>query len=314
MHFDDGLAALVELAACRHNTFSSAEAAQQHVLPHRLRQAELRREIRRLHPRVWAFTSLPDGPGQRLLGSILSLENTYATATSAAWLHGWLAHPPPNPQLWFPRTNGRNHPVADLLRWNRIDPRLDTTTVDRIPTLNKAATLCSLGPHVDSLTLERCLDEFLRTESVRWLDETMTRLGSKKPGGVAALASVRNDPKRVQGISDSWFERVVAKLVALSWLPPIELQHVVALDDRRYRLDIACPDLMLGIEAHSRTFHFGSTKEDADNVRDLDLVAAGWQMVYVTWAQIQNPDVFVRQFAQAARTRAAQLGVAISAA
>ncbi len=308
MHSDESLRALVAIAASRHNTFSSSEAAEQLVSSQRLRRLELRGEVRRLHARVWAFTALPDGPHQALLGSVLSLAHTCATTTSAAWLHGWLGLPP-IPQLWTPATYVRNHPVADLRRWSRIEPKRDITTVEGIPTLNKAATLCSLGPHVDELTLERCLDEFLRTESVRWLDETMDRLGSRKPGGVAALARIRNDPKRVRGIADSWLERVVAKLVALPWLPPLVLQHPVRVDGRNYRLDIACPELLLGVEAHSRTFHFGVGKEDADNVRDLHLGTAGWKVLYVTYAQTKEPAGLVELFAKTAATRAEQLGV-----
>ncbi len=168
--------------------------------------------------------------------------------------------------------------MADLRRWARIEPKRDITVVDHIPTLSKAATLCSLGPYVDELTLERCLDEFLRTESVRWL------------------------------------ERVVAKLVALPWLPPIVLQHPVTVDGRSYRIDTACPELMLGIEAHSRSFHSGRGKEDADNVRDLHLGTAGWEVLYVTHAQTKDPEAFIELFSKIAATRAEQLGLRLSKA
>ena len=308
MHYDEALGALVEFAASRHNAFHSSEAAE-HTSTQRLRRAELQGHVTRLHPSVWAITSLPATPRQTLRGATLSITDAAATNTSAAWLHGWLGKPPPVPQLWVPTKVSRNHPVADLRRWSRINPKRDITTVSHIPTLNKAATLCSLGSHVDSLTLERCLDEFLRAESVRWLDETMDRLGSRKPGGVAALARIRNDPKRVDGIADSWLERVVAKLVSLPWLPSIELQHPVIAGGRSFRLDIACPELLLGIEAHSRSFHWGRDKEDADNVRDLHLGSAGWKVLYVTHAQTQDPEAFVENFARTAATRAEQLGL-----
>lgn len=313
MHSDERLRALVAIAASRHNVFTSSEAAEQQISSQRLRRLELRGDVRRLHPRVWAFTALPSTEHQRALGAILSLPGSAATTTTAAWLHGWLDQPP-IPQLWFPRPESRNHPVADLRRWARIDPARDLTSVDQIPTLTKAATLCSLGPVVDRLTLERCLDEFLRTSSEKWLSETMHRLGSRKPGGVAALERLLADPKRVAGVTDSWFERVVTGLVALPWLPPIELQHEVATSRGRYRLDIACPDLLLGVEAHSRTFHFGPRAQDADNIRDLHLTAEGWQLLYVTWAQVQRPTSFVELFASAARRRAELLGVDLPAA
>jgi very-short-patch-repair endonuclease len=211
----------------------------------------------------------------------------------------------------LPRRNGGTHGVADLLRWARIDPDIDITTVDHIATLNKAATLCSLGPHVDALTLERCLDDFLRTDSSRWLDDAMKRLGSRKPGGVKALEEIRDHPKRAAGVTDSWMERVTAQLIAVPWLPPIVLQHPVEVDGRRFRIDIACPELLLGVEAHGRSFHWGAGKEDADNVRDLHIGTQGWQLLYITFSQLRQPDHFVRLFAATARARATQLGVAL---
>lgn len=314
MRYDDALGALVGLAASRHNAFHTAEAAEISIPAQRLRRAELAGELRRLHPKVWAFRALPDSAMQVLRGSSLSIPGAAATTTSAAWLHGWLGAAPTPPQLWVPSANGRNHPVADLRRWKMLDPEKDITTVDHIPSLNKATTLCSLGPHVDESILERCLDHYMRTESSRWLDETMERLGSHKPGGVRALERVRNDPKRATGVTDSWLERVAAKLISRSWMPPIVLQHPVVVDRRTFRVDIACPDLLLGVEAHGRTFHWGAGKEDADNVRDLLIGSVGWKLLYVTFSQLQRPDEFVRLFEATARARASQLDVHLPAA
>ena len=262
MPYDDALWALVEFAASRHNAFHSAEAAEILIPVQRLRRAELKGELKRLHPRVWAFRALPDSPKQILRGATLSIAGAAATTTSAAWLHGWLDTPPIPPQMWVPSMNGRNHPVADLRRCSRIDPRHDLTEVDHI----------------------------------------------------TALERIRNNPRRVAGVTDSWMERVAAKLVALPWMPPIELQHPVAVDGRHFRLDIACPELMLGVEAHGRTFHWGAGKEDADNVRDLIIGSVGWKLLYVTFSQLQRPDEFVRLFSATARAGAAQLDVHLPAA
>lgn len=237
-----------------------------------------------------------------------------ATTTSAAWLHGWLESHPTPPQMWVPARFTRNHPVADLRRCKLIDPMRDVVEVERIRTLNKAATLCLLGTHVDADILERCLDEYLRHDSERWLDETADRLRAHKPGGVRALEQLRSAPSRIRGVAESWLERVVANLIALPWMPPIVLQHPITVDARTFRIDVACPELMLGVEAHSRTFHWGQGKEDADNVRDLLIGSLGWKLLYVTFSQLRQPDEFVRLFTASARARASQLGVALPAA
>lgn len=123
------------------------------------------------------------------------------------------------------------------------------------------------------------------------------------------LASVLNDPSRVRGVTDSWMERVLAQVVATPWMPAVVLQQPILVGERTYRLDIAVPDLMLGIEAHSRSFHWGPGKEDADNVRDLAISGAGWQLLYVTWSQLHDPDGFVESLRMIATARATQLGV-----
>ncbi len=231
------------------------------------------------------------------------------TTTSAAWLHGWVPERPTRPQLWTSDHRSRKHPVATMRRWQRIDPTLDVTTIDGVPTLNRAATLCSLGPHVDGATLERCLDEFLRRESERWLQETMLRLGSRKPGGVARLRSLIGAPHRTARVTDSWFETVLASLLATPQLPRIVTQHQVDTAGGRFRLDLACPSLKLGVEAHSRTFHWGPIAANADNVRELHLTSEGWQILYVTWSQLADPGDFVESFVRTASARADLLGL-----
>ena len=196
MQYDKALGAFVEFAASRHNAVHSSEAAEKSISNRRLRRAELDGHVYRLHPRVWAVTALPRSPEQTLRGAALSIEQAAATTTSAGWLHGWLDSAPDLPQLWVPSTRTQNHPTAELRRWKQIDPGVDCTTVSGIRTLNRAATLCSLGPHVPIGTLTRCLDKFLRTDSMRWLEQTMQRLASRKPCGVAALRSILEDPAR----------------------------------------------------------------------------------------------------------------------
>lgn len=140
----------------------------------------------------------------------------------------------------------------------------------------------------------------------------MDRLDSTKPGGVRALRRIISAPHRQLGVTESWFETVLASLLRHPQLPQIVRQHEVIVAGRRHRIDLACPSLKLGIEAHSKTFHWGPRTEDADNVRELRLASVGWQLVYVTWAQIAAPEAFVGHFLQAVRARADQLGVDIA--
>jgi hypothetical protein len=195
----------------------------------------------------------------------------------------------------------------------RIDPDRDITVIDHVRTLNRAAALIHLGSCASPLVVERCLDDFLRTSSPNWLDETLGRLYSPHARGPRTLAAVMSDPKRVAGVTDSWMERVTSSLINVSWMPTVTLQHRVEIGDRTFFLDVAVPDLLLGIEAHSRSFHWGPGNEDADNIRDLQLASAGWHLSYVTWSQLLEPQEFVRLFLLTVESRAGQLGLTLPA-
>lgn len=314
MNFDDAALRLVELAASRHNAFHTNEAADIGVTPDRLRRARARGELTELRPKVWSISGGPRTSRQQLRAATLALNGSAASHRSAAWLHGWLDQAPHRPELWAGHRSRGRLPSATVRRSARVEPAAHVIVVDGIACLNKAATLCTLGATGDRRLVEQCLDSFLRTDSATWLDHTLSVLWTSHAAGPRMLVSVLNDPRRVEGVTDSWMERVTAQLVATPWMPPVVLQQPVCVGDRTYRLDVAIPDLMLGIEAHSREFHWGPGKEDADNVRDLAISAAGWQVLYVTWAQLQDPDGFVGNLAAVARVRAAQLRVSLGEA
>jgi hypothetical protein len=311
MRIDDGLGPLVELAASRHNAFHSSEAAEIGINSRRLRRAERNGILRSLHPKVWGFSGIRASPQQAIRGATIALPLASAAYQSAAWLYGWIDRPSSMPHVLIgPQTRARL-PGASVHRVANVTTERDICKVNNIRTLNKAATLVLLGATADRLIVEKCLDEYLRSDSETWLDETFARLWTRTSKGPRVLEQIRNSPRRVEGVTESWLERVVADLVNQPSLPPVVLQHPVVAEGRRFRLDIACPDLMLGVEAHGRSFHYGKDKEDADNVRDLLIGTLGWKLIYVTYSQSRDPDEFVRLFTRLALTRARQLGVQV---
>lgn len=305
MHFDDAAQRLVELAASRHNAFHTNEAASRGFTPDRLRRARSRGELYQLRPKVWALTGGPSNEYQTLRAATLALPGSAAMGRSAAWLHGWVDDPPPLPQLWAPRSGRHALPAAVVHRIGKVDPSIDIIEVDGIRCLNRAATLCQMDQRA---LVERCLDEFLRNNSEAWLRQTVERHLTPRSPGPRMLLDVMEDERRVGGVTESWMERIVAQLIAAPDLPVVHLQHPVVVDGRSFRIDVALPDLRLGIEAHSRTFHWGPGTEDADNVRDQLLGTAGWQVLYVTWAQLRQPDEFVDRVRAIASQRLPSVG------
>ena len=117
--------------------------------------------------------------------------------------------------------------------------------------------------------------------------------------------------QRAGRVPDSWFERLVERCVSRIDLPPWVCQHVVHGADGAVvgRLDLACPTLLLGVEGHSRQFHFGVGPEALDELRDNKLGALGWHLVYVGWYATEAPATVAATIDAIARRRAAQLGI-----
>ena len=309
MRFDPAFEALVEFAASRHNAFHTTEAAEIGIPARRLSRARDRGILTPLHPRVWAVDGLGRPQGQRVRAATLAVPGAASCHLGSTWLHGWDDHPPLEPRIWVP---GSARPPAGvkLLRAKGIEPRRDLHVVDGITTLNRAATLCLLGRIVNREDLGWYLDQFLHAESRRWLDSTVARLWSPTDRGPTRLRTLLADRDRLAQPTESWLERVVADLLAVADVPALELQYPLCVDGPRLRLDIAMPTIKLGVECHSRSYHFGAGHEDADNVRDLAAGSAGWQLIYVTMSQLADPGGFVNQVAAIARARQRQFGSA----
>lgn len=306
MRFDDASRALVELAASRHNAFHSSEAAD--MPHHRLRRGRERGELTLLGPRVWAVTALGRPPGQALRAATLSTADAAAIHRGSGWLHGWYDRPPPVSDIWVPGGGRSAVQGVRIHRAHGVCSRRDVMEVNGIRTLTPAATLCLLGRAESDAEVERCLDAYLLEHPESRLLDTLNRLWVANGAGPVALARVLSHPARLPGRAESPMERLAARLLANADLPPIELQHEVVVGGRHYRIDLAMPSIRLGIECHSRRFHWGRSRSEADNERDLELGTVGWELRYVTWAQLQDPDRFVAQVAQIAALRRQLLG------
>ncbi len=81
----------------------------------------------------------------------------------------------------------------------------------------------------------------------------------------------------------TWFEELLHLCLADRALPAVVPQ--CAIRDRHGRIvartDLGIPSVQLGLEAHSRRFHFGPDAERLDEDRDLAVAACGWELIYL---------------------------------
>ena len=75
-------------------------------------------------------------------------------------------------------------------------------------------------------------------------------------------------------------------------------------------MDVAFPTVKLGLEAHSREFHFGPQQSEHDEDRDLSAAACGWELLYLGWYATQRPAQVVQRIAEVVAARRAVLRAA----
>ena len=90
-------------------------------------------------------------------------------------------------------------------------------------------------------------------------------------------------------------------------IPDLVPQYVLTTDAGAFvaRLDFAIPAARLGIEGHSRDFHFGPTVEASDEDRDLRVAVCGWELIYLGWYSQRRPAEVVELIAKVCRQRVA---------
>jgi hypothetical protein len=183
----------------------------------------------------------------------------------------------------------------------------DITTVDGIPTTNVARTLCDLGAVVDDDVVEQALDDALRQGcSLRWITETLDRVDRPGRSGTAALRRVLARADRQGRTPDSRFERLIERVIVGASLPRPVRQHPVfdSAGTLLGRIDIAWPDIKLGIEATSKRWHGALNQVRRDIDRDESIARCDWKLLYPEWRDAIDPSTFIDVTARTYRERA----------
>lgn len=305
MQADDAWRAVAELAASQHGVFHRRQAAAHGLSTQRIRRAVLKGELVQHSRDVFVLASSRESWKRSLRAHTLA--GGVASHRSAAALHGLDGSQPGPMEVTRDRTRSTSRGDVVLHRWRGLESSM-VTQIDGIPCTNIATTLAQLGMVVSRSRVEQALDGALRDGvSIVWISRTACALARPGSSGVKVLQSLLADPGRSGALPDSWFERLLARIVADTGLPRPVLQHEILVAGRRRRFDLAFPDAKLGLEAHSRRHHFSVAAVERDGLRDLELAGAGWEVVYVTWAMISPADRLIENLARIYWTRMGQV-------
>jgi very-short-patch-repair endonuclease len=312
MKYDDAWEAVSGLGAVQHGAFTRAQAEGLGVTARDLRRPLGLGLLGEPFPGVLVFAGAPDTARQRLWAATHACGGGFVAARrSAAWLDRLDGFDSAFPlEVLGARGRRIRGTIALTQHWGDLDEN-DLLEIDSIPCTSLARTICDVAWFVGRDRTTRAIDDFERRGlSLRWLSETVERLDRPGQSGTALV-------KRLLGqghgrAPDSWFERLVEACLCLRGFPPWVRQHEVFDGDGEFiaRIDLACPALRLGVEAHSKKFHFGAGPGPGDQRRDDEMSAVGWDVTYVGWYSATHESEAVAEIIERiARRRADDLGV-----
>jgi hypothetical protein len=307
---DTARRAVAELAASQHRAFTRKQAAELDFPAKRIATAKANGWMAEPTPGVLVTSDGPTTWHQRLMVVILAAGgNAVASHRASARLH---------------RLDGFDSPrnatiEASVQRAFRLDPAVtavvhhvtplepcDVTTVDGIPCTTIPRNLSELGAVVHKQQVQRALTAARRRGiSVRLIRTVAERLHRPGPTGTGVLLRLLDRVPWEGTLPQSWFEELLALCLHDPALPEVSLQHPIVNATGRIvaRTDIGFPSLRLGLEAHSRRFHFGPEAEPLDEDRDIAAAQCGWELLYLGWYATRRPDAVLRVVKDVVRER-----------
>ncbi len=297
-------------------------ASRQHGAIHRRQLPKGRATDKALHrrvaagqweratPRVYVLRGAPDTWHRRLwIGLLEAGPDTVLSRRSAAVLSG-LPGFKPGPVDVLKREAHEERMRSCELHVSSWIPPHHRTTVDGFPTTSVARTLFDLAAlgtparrrrglsylHPDRA--ERAVDDALVREltTLDELAEVVATLGKQGRPGTRRMREILEDRGAGHIVTESVLEDLFLGVVASAGLPLPARQRTLGGDDLVGRVDFLYEAERVVIECDGRRHHFGKVDAERDRWRDLDLSAAGWLVIRVTWWQlVHQPERFTAQ-------------------
>lgn len=187
------------------------------------------------------------------------------------------------------------------------------TTIDGIPVTTPARTLFDLAglvsvkrwvrgwPSITRIQAARALDDALgRDLSLDALHEVLTTMGKRGRPGTVLFRELLEARGEGFVATESVLEDLLVEVLVAHGLPaPIRQKTLGTSTAPIGRVDFVYIDQRVVIEADGRQHHSALLDAEADRWRDLELGAAGWTVIRVSWHQlVEQPGRFVAHLAQ----------------
>lgn len=274
--------------ADHHGVLTRSQAAGFGLTPQQIRHRVRSGAWVRVHSGVYRIASAPDTWQARARAGALSGRGL---ASHPAALRVWgvdgydrynLVHITTPSQRSARSLAAGRHPYR-LHRSDRFD-LADGRLIDGIPVTGIARSVFDSAAIVDDAELDCIVDAVLRQRLCRLEDllATVDAHGTRGRAGAGRLQELllqRGDER----IPDSRFNRMVGRLLIDAGLEAPVYEHVVDVNGRRFRIDLAYPDHGLAIECDSARWHHNRRSFELDPRRRNLLLSVGYRVLSFTW-------------------------------
>lgn len=266
-----------------------------------VRKRGQRGRLERVAPRLYRVPGSVPTARQRLRAAVLAAgPDAVASHFSAAALWKIPGFDESDMPIEVTRPRGRKHQgLVGRVHESRRLPDSHRRVVDGIAVTSPARTLFDLCGSRDChpKRAERAIANALNAKLVRFgeLETVLVQVGRRGRRGSALfrriLEAAGADDHRP---TESELEALVLAVLKQAGLPLPECQVVVGGSEGPIgRVDFLYRPARLVIEGDSERFHASWLDGENDRRRDALLIAAGYQVIRVTWNQLRTePDVF----------------------
>jgi hypothetical protein len=186
-------------------------------------------------------------------------------------------------------------------------PPSHRTHIDGFPTTSVARTLFDLAalgtparrrrglPYLHPDRAERAVDDALVRDltTLDQLAEVVATLGKQGRPGTRRMRAILEERGAGHIVTESVLEDLFMAVITSAGLPHPARQRTLGGDDLVGRVDFLYKAERVVIECDGRRHHFGKVDAERDRWRDLELSAAGWLVIRVTWWQlVHQPERF----------------------
>lgn len=273
-----------DLAARQHGLVAAWQLpASQEALRHAIERGRLER----VRQGVFRVAGAPDSRLAFLLAGVLATRGRALVTRRTAAVDLWGVPDLPRPrqvELLTTMTQGLSLPNARFSRTNHL-PLADQAIRLGVPTVTYARLVIEMAPFLPPRPLGEVVDFGLRRRflTIPQLVACFERWDGPGRRGASAVARVLGDRTTGYRIPDStWEDRMYERLLRGGLRPGARWHRVEAPGMPTYVIDLAYPDLLVGVEFHSYEWHAQRTPFDDDADRSAALAALGWLLIPVT--------------------------------